>query len=81
MEKQLTATEVSIIYNALCDRSRDLQNAVNHVSGLMRNAPSTILLEKENALRQELREQKEIVDELSELFCASKVYVEEVEYE
>lgn len=81
MEKQLTAAEISIIYNALCDKSRELFNAICHVQELMEDAPSAILFEKEKALTQELTEQKKTVDKLIDLFCVSKVYVEEVEYD
>lgn len=81
MERELTSTEVSVIYNALTDRSRELFNAIEHVEELMENAPSAVLFEKERALNRELVEQKKIVDELSDLFCVSKVYIEEVEYE
>lgn len=81
MERELTSTEVSIIYNALTDRSRDLFNAINHVEELIEDAPSAHLLEQEKALKQEFIDQKKVVDELSDLFCVSRVYIEEVEYE
>lgn len=69
MERRiLTDKEKSIIYCSLCDRSKDLFNAIAHVEELMEKAPSETLLYKEQELKAEFVEEKRLVDDLIKLF-------------
>lgn len=58
----------SVIYNALCDRSAYLFNAIEHIEELMEKAPSSTLHHKEQRLKAELIEERKLVNELANLF-------------
>lgn len=66
--RELTDKEKSVIYNALCDRSAYLFNAIEHIEELMEKAPSSTLHHKEQRLKAELIEERKLVNELANLF-------------